>query len=283
MKAIGKKSGNRDTRKSRIRGFTLIELLVVISIIALLLAILMPALNRAKIYAAQVVSLNLVRQVGIAISTYSVANNGLYPPNPVDGWYASPNYFNTTGLDPATYGNTWQINLALMMFPYLGNSFKPFEHPAIPFMPPAEIWSTGGVVWIWWYLGGNITTTYGLESHVTKMEDAPGTAMWSDHCIGDFSNPVPGTNVSGVRTNNVKRKYAVRFPDDMTQGGDYGQAYHCWWVPPGDPDIVDDAEDMKYVVGLNTYFNDSSVRLVPSEEIFRVGVWDYFPPMKSMR
>jgi prepilin-type N-terminal cleavage/methylation domain-containing protein len=59
--------------------FTLIELLVVISIIALLLAILLPALGRAKIYAKQIVSSSNMRQIGIAIEMYTENNKGFFP------------------------------------------------------------------------------------------------------------------------------------------------------------------------------------------------------------
>lgn len=52
------------------RGFTLIELLVVISIIALLLAILMPALSMVKEKAKRVVCRSNQKQIGIAIETY---------------------------------------------------------------------------------------------------------------------------------------------------------------------------------------------------------------------
>ena len=47
-------------------GFTLIELLVVISIIALLLSILMPALSRVKEQGRRVVCASEVRQAGLA-------------------------------------------------------------------------------------------------------------------------------------------------------------------------------------------------------------------------
>ncbi len=52
------------------KGFTLIELLVVIAIIALLLAILMPALRKAKIIAQKVVCKSTLRQWGLIWSMY---------------------------------------------------------------------------------------------------------------------------------------------------------------------------------------------------------------------
>ncbi len=59
------------------KGFTLIELLVVISIIALLLSILVPALSRVKRLAREVVDISNLRQIGIAGLTYESANGRL--------------------------------------------------------------------------------------------------------------------------------------------------------------------------------------------------------------
>jgi prepilin-type N-terminal cleavage/methylation domain-containing protein len=63
---------------NRQRGFTLIELLVVISIIALLLAILMPALNRARRQAKAVICQANLHQWGLIWSAYTGDNDGYF-------------------------------------------------------------------------------------------------------------------------------------------------------------------------------------------------------------
>ncbi|MHC4478888.1 MAG: type II secretion system protein [Planctomycetota bacterium] len=60
------------------KGFTLIELLVVIAIIALLMGILMPALNSARQLAYRMVCGSNLKGVGIAMATYSTENEGEY-------------------------------------------------------------------------------------------------------------------------------------------------------------------------------------------------------------
>jgi len=59
--------------------FTLVELLVVISIIALLLAVLMPALSRAREQGKRLTCANNLKQLSLAMNIYAEQNSGRYP------------------------------------------------------------------------------------------------------------------------------------------------------------------------------------------------------------
>jgi len=68
------------TVASRDRAFTLIELLVVIAIIAILAAMLLPGLARAKATAMRIDCTNNLRELGIASRLYVDDNQGTFPP-----------------------------------------------------------------------------------------------------------------------------------------------------------------------------------------------------------
>jgi prepilin-type N-terminal cleavage/methylation domain-containing protein/prepilin-type processing-associated H-X9-DG protein len=90
------------------RGFTLIELLVVIAIIAVLMAILMPALNRVREQGKRAVCLSHLKQLGLVWIMYADDNDG-YIVNGAAGHAGTPNDARHPNEDPWV-GACWSPN-----------------------------------------------------------------------------------------------------------------------------------------------------------------------------
>jgi len=98
----------------RQRAFTLVELLVVIGIIAVLVAVLLPALQAARRQAAAVKCATQLREIGNAYQMYAMENKGYYPPSQIQ--MAGAAKYNIDGIDypvpSSTLGAYWFTFLA---------------------------------------------------------------------------------------------------------------------------------------------------------------------------
>ena len=118
------------------RSFTLIELLVVIAIIAILAAMLMPVLSRAKQRAQGALCLNNGKQLMVAMHLYTGDNNDFYPPNPDDGNTNAG--YNWCG-GSAGIGEADEFNPDVLLDPARSLLIDYLSHSAALFRCPADL------------------------------------------------------------------------------------------------------------------------------------------------
>src|SRR5436190_4054050 len=128
-----------DSFRNRRGGFTLIELLVVIAIIAVLIGLLLPAVQKVREAAARMSCSNNLKQISLAAHNYASANSDQFPPGMIN--------------DTTQSGYNWISSLTFLL-PYVeqDNAYKLIPTDALntntPTMPRTAP-GTGGPL-IWW-------------------------------------------------------------------------------------------------------------------------------------
>ena len=218
--------------KQKRAAFTLVELLVVIGIIALLISILLPTLQRAREAGNKISCASNMRQIGLAFEMYLNEYKGTYPPAWFQDDYLTSN--NSNGLLNHTF--TWSS----MLRKYLGvrnnDPLKPADLKV--YKCPSDVndravWITGNAIQSYAMPSSFRGSTNGLfldRRIVTAANGANGLNQWTwmNQSIGQiFQNYYP----MWVRRNMVKPAGEVLL---LTERCYSEQSQSVSWLPPGD-------------------------------------------------
>jgi prepilin-type N-terminal cleavage/methylation domain-containing protein len=257
-------------------GFTLIELLVVIAIIAILAAMLLPALSRAKSKAQQIACLNSIKQLDLSGILYLGDNNGVYArnvpvsPASVGSWIQG----NMDDTQASTYGHVTPgaidstnpiCNTSGTFWPY-NNSLAVYHCPADPStsggVPKVRSYSMNG--WVGTDRAvkdeGNLGTPgadkfkyYLKESNVLApvstwylIDEHESNVLPNEDCINDgwflvdMTGSRPFADVPATRHN---RGYGLSFLDGHSEIYKLTDSRTAWPIPgnintPKNPDYA---------------------------------------------
>jgi prepilin-type N-terminal cleavage/methylation domain-containing protein/prepilin-type processing-associated H-X9-DG protein len=177
------------------RGFTLVELLVVVGVIALLIGILLPTLNRAREAADSVKCLSNLRQLALA--------NGMYV-GQWNGW-AVPGIMGTPGADRAIWQNNngWRRNINL---PEAEPTTKEVVSSQAPdgLLCPAAVLSRDR---------GRLSNSYGYN--IRHVNYVPKPLIVTLPAASDWNSTT--TDFAGIKANRVRNPAEkIQFIDAMT-------------------------------------------------------------------
>jgi prepilin-type N-terminal cleavage/methylation domain-containing protein len=195
------------------QAFTLIELLVVIAIIAILAALLLPALASAKEKAYRISCLNNLRQLGVFMQLYTDSNNDTFPGTRAYTWF-TPQNGSTNPLD-----NWW----GQYIFPNNGNVTNSsantvFRCPAIlstEYLPNGTPWS--------WAFNSDLVG-YGFNTYFLGAFPQPGSI---DNVYAGGFNYTPNT---WFKRTGVRHPVDCLLVCDSNPKTDGTDSSSCWWA-----------------------------------------------------